>query len=111
MSTAPRVFVNDSTSPFEDTDASIEFERVLVVELQRRVLLLLLQHAVADDEGFDIAAHEAAEGVFRGAHDGLAAHVEAGVNQHRAAGALLECAEQLMKAGFVSRCTVCTRAE
>ena len=48
------------------------------------------QKAVADDQHLDLGAHEAAERVLRRADDRLAAHVEAGIDQHRAAGLRLE---------------------
>src|SRR5262245_50905362 len=66
--------------------ASVKLEGFLVVELELRVLPILAQEAVADGEALDFRSHEAAEGVARRAHDRLAAHVEAGVDQHRAAG-------------------------
>src|SRR5881397_3078308 len=75
-------------SPVED--ASVRLELVLVVDFERRVLLGLAQHAVADDEELDLVAHEATEGILGRADDGLAAHVEARVDQHAAAGLLLE---------------------
>src|SRR4051812_45380959 len=66
--------------------ALIELEGVFVVLLQRRVLSFLPQKAVADRERLDLRAHEAAERVLGRADDRLAAHVEAGVDDHRAAG-------------------------
>src|SRR5262245_49935019 len=47
----------------------VELEGVLVVELQGGVLVFLAQQAIADHQYFDLAAHEAAEGVFGRAHD------------------------------------------
>ena len=70
--------------------ASIELEGILVVPPESRVLIFLPQEAVADGQHLDLGAHEAAEGVLRRADDGLAAHVEAGVDEDRAAGAVLE---------------------
>ena len=75
--------------------ASVQLERALVVLLQRRVLLLLPQEAVADRERLDVGAHEAAERILGGADDRLAAHVEGGVHDDRAARLLLEPADQL----------------
>ena len=69
----------------------IEFELVLVVLPQGWVLIDLAQKTVSDREQIDVGAHEAAEGIFRCAHDRLAAHVETGVDQHRASGSGLEC--------------------
>src|SRR6187399_2619850 len=75
----------------------VELEGVLVVELERGVLVFLAQEAVADHQNLDLAAHEAAEGILRRADDRLAAHVERGVDQHRAAGARLEGLDQLVE--------------
>src|SRR5262245_30253251 len=73
---------------------AVELELVLVVLRQRRVLALLAQEAVAHREALDLGAHEAAERVLGRADDRLAAHVEAGVDDHRAAGLLLEALDQ-----------------
>src|SRR5262249_58835974 len=75
---------------------SIQLERVLVVELERRVLLILFKEAVADHEVFDFRAHKAAERVIRTADDGFSAYVETCIDQDRAAGERLETAEQRM---------------
>ncbi len=77
---------------------SIQFKLVLVVNLECRVLLVLAQHTIADDEQLDVVAHEAVEGVFRRAHDRLAADVEAGIDQHWAPGLGLETLDQGVKA-------------
>src|SRR5215510_12979769 len=79
-------------------DTLVRLELVLVVDLERRVLLGLAQHAVADDEQLDLVAHEAAEGVLGRADDRLAAHVEARVDQDAAAGLLLEARDQCVEA-------------
>src|SRR4051812_14376635 len=81
----------------------IQLELVLIVLLERGVLHFLAQEAVADGERLDLGAHEAAERVLRAADDRLAAHVEAGVDDHRTAGLLLELAEQLVetRVGFL----------
>src|SRR6185295_17324655 len=76
---------------------SVELELVLVALLQRRVLVLFPQEAVADGEPLDPGAHEAAERVLGRADDRLAAHVEAGVDDHGAAGPLLVGGNELMK--------------
>src|SRR5271165_4496737 len=68
--------------------SSIRRKRVLVVKLEIGVLRVLAQEAVAHGKPVDLGAHEAAEGVSRRKDDRLAAHVEAGVDQNRAAGAL-----------------------
>src|SRR4051794_27333616 len=77
---------------------SIELERGLVVLLQRRVLLFLPQEAVAHRQRLDLRAHEAAERILGGPYDRLAAHVEAGVDDHGAAGQVLELRDQLVVA-------------
>ena len=56
---------------------SIELEGVLVVDPERRVLVVLVEKAVAGHQHLDVGAHETAERVLRRAHDGLAAHIEA----------------------------------
>src|SRR6478735_1257021 len=76
---------------------SIEFEHVLVIKLERRRLVLLVEEAIADHQHLDIAAHKAAEGILRCAHDRLASDVEAGVDQNRTSGRSLERAQQRMK--------------
>src|SRR6266542_2804539 len=68
------------------SDCLIRIECIAVVEQQVLILLTLVQHAVADDKQVDFAAHEAAEGVLGRMGDRLAAHVEARIDQHRAAG-------------------------
>src|SRR5690606_20426593 len=50
---------------------SIQLEVLFVVELQGRVLFVLLQDAIPDDEQVHLRAHEAAEGVFRRVDDRL----------------------------------------
>jgi hypothetical protein len=69
-------------------------EGVLVVPLEGRILVLLAEEAVADDQHVDLGTHEAAEGVFGGADDRLAPDVEAGVHDHGTAGLRLEGADQ-----------------
>src|SRR6185503_5496217 len=76
---------------------SVELELVLVVQLQPGILALLLQEAVADREALDLGSHEAAERVLGRADDRLAAHVEAGVHDHRATGFVLEFIQQQIK--------------
>src|SRR5215813_8987236 len=80
-------------SPFAIRE-SVQLERVLVIELERRILRGLVEDAVADHERLDFRPHEAAERILDVADDRLAAHVEAGIDQHRTAGELLEAAEQ-----------------
>src|SRR5262245_57577824 len=72
----------------------IELELILVVELQRFGLPRLLEVAVADRERVDLRAHEAAEGVLGRADDRFAAHVEAGVDDHRTARQPLELRDE-----------------
>src|SRR6185295_16488685 len=76
---------------------SVELELVLVALLQSRVLVFLPQEAVADRQALDLGAHEAAERVLGRADDRLAAHVEAGVHDHRAAGLLLVGGNEVVK--------------
>src|SRR5437879_5552256 len=75
----------------------IQLEFVLIVLLERRVLRFLAQETVADRERLDLGAHEAAERVLRAADDRLAAHVEAGVDDHRAAGPVFELGYELVE--------------
>src|SRR5438034_5734158 len=81
----------------------IQLEFVLIVLLECRVLRFLAQEAIAHRERLDLGAHEAAERVLRAADDRLAAHVEAGVDDHRAAGLLLELGDEVVEArvGFL----------
>src|SRR5712691_2415558 len=73
---------------------SIRLERVLVVDPQRWVLVLLPGNAVAGDQEVDVGSHKAAERVFRGADNRLAPDIEARVYQNRTAGTRLERREQ-----------------
>ena len=57
-------------------------------------LVLLVEQIVAQDQVVHFGAHEALVGVFRGADDGLAPDVEAGVDDEAAAGQLLEGPDQ-----------------
>ena len=59
-------------------------------------LLLLPQDMPAEDEHVHIGHHKTAIRIFGRAYDWLAAHVEAGVDQHRATGLLVEACQQLM---------------
>jgi hypothetical protein len=56
----------------------------------------LQEKKVLEDEGVHLRAHEAAVGVVGCAHDGLAAHVEGGVDDEAVAGALLEGGDHLV---------------
>src|SRR6187402_752924 len=51
-------------------------------------LVLLHEDPLVDDEHVYVGPHEAAVRILRRADDGLAAHVEGGVDHHRAAGEL-----------------------
>src|SRR5215468_1733083 len=84
--------------PHAPTDCSIRLELVLVVDLERRVLLGLAQHAIADDEKLDLVAHETAESILGRADDRLAAHVEAGIDQDATTSLLLEARDQGVEA-------------
>ena len=55
--------------------------------------MLLAQVAIADREDIQFDTHEAPKGVFRRADDGLALHVEPGIDQDLAACLLLELGE------------------
>src|SRR5579859_1125948 len=81
----------------------IQLELMFIVLLERRVLRFLAQEAIADRERLDLGAHEAAERVLGAADDRLATHVEAGVDDDRAAGLLLELADQVVESriGFL----------
>src|SRR5262249_15227043 len=96
------IFRTDGSPRRSQTTALIglvELEGVLVVELEGRILVFLLEEAVADHQHLDLAAHEAAEGVLGRAYDRLAAHVERGVDHDRAPGLRLEGRDQVMKRG------------
>ena len=69
-------------------------EPILVVEFQGGILIFLAKETIADDENVDLAPHKAAECVLGRADDRLAAHIEAGIDQNRAAGQFLKAAEQ-----------------
>src|SRR5215510_16399040 len=77
---------------------SIRREGVAVVPPQRRQLLLLAQHAVADGEHVELGSHEAAESILWRAHDRLAAHVETGVDQDRTARHVAKPRQELVEA-------------
>src|SRR5437762_5709585 len=81
----------------------IQLELMFIVLFQRRVLRFLAEKTIADRERLDLGAHEAAESVLRAADNRLAAHVEAGVDDDRAARLLLELADQVVEArvGFL----------
>src|SRR5262245_53949712 len=74
---------------------SIKRELMLVVAREARALILFAQHAVADDQALDFCAHEAPERVLRRAYYRLTPHIEARVDQHRAARALLKGRKQV----------------
>src|SRR5262249_24258111 len=71
---------------------SVQFDRIVGLYLERGILIFLAQHAVPDHQHVDFSAHKAAERVFRGADNRLAADVEAGVHQDRTSGQLGEAA-------------------
>jgi len=72
---------------------------VLVFALHTGFLVFFAEEAVAYREGFDLSAHEAAECIFGKANNGLAADVEAGVDDDRAPCALFELRDQSVIAG------------
>src|SRR5215831_15714559 len=85
---------------FGPLNFSVRFECVLVVGLQIWVLLCFVQNAITGNEHFDFGAHKAAECVLWRANDGLAPHIETGVNEHGAAGQLLEMRQQRVISGI-----------
>src|SRR5258706_2019735 len=93
------VFLPSTWRPAALGLSSVRVEGILIVELERRILPRLVEEAVADDERLDLGTHEAAERVLGRADDRLAAHVEAGVDEHRAAGRRLERLEQAVETG------------
>src|SRR5688500_19477938 len=62
--------------------------------VRKRRLAILVENAVLEHQNVHFRPHETTIRVFRRADDRLAAHVERGVDQHRASGALLEFLEQ-----------------
>src|SRR5262245_41998517 len=79
-----------------DFKPSIRLELCLVILLQRRVLLLFDEIAVARCQYVDVRPHETAEGLLGGAYDRLATHVETGVDQYRAASQLMKSADEIV---------------
>src|SRR5215471_5739312 len=75
-------------------DGSIELEGIFVAPPEAFRLIVLPQETIPDGQDLDLRPHETAEGILRGAHDGLSAHVEARVHEDGAAGARLEGREQ-----------------
>src|SRR5207248_10543543 len=67
-------------------EALVKLERRAVVLLEGRVLFGFIEHTVADDQNIQLVTHEATEGIFRRTYDRLAAHVEAGIDEHGASG-------------------------
>src|ERR1051325_3112847 len=83
------------TLPF----GSIKLELLLPREVFRvsvPPLLRLEQQEVADDQGIHLGAHEAGDRLPGRADDGLATHVEGGIDQHRAAGQTFKGREQVV---------------
>jgi hypothetical protein len=78
----------------------IRFERVLVIDAQRRILVLIPRNAVAGNQKLNIGPHEAAERVFWGTDDQFASHIKAGIDQNRASGPRLENSKQCMLTRF-----------
>src|SRR5436190_9841420 len=69
-------------------------EVLRAVDLRQVLLRRATDDEVLEHEHVHLGAEEAAQRVLRRADDRLAAHVEARVDHHRAAGALLEAAHQ-----------------
>src|SRR5437899_2764784 len=74
----------------------IEFKGCLIALLERGVLIFLAQKTTTDGQGLDFGSHEAAKGILRRADNGLASHVEAGIDNHRAPRARAEPVDQLV---------------
>src|SRR4051812_18598769 len=72
------------------TITSIALEGCLVVLLERRILRILAQIAIAYRKDVQLSTHKTTKRVFRYADDGFATHVEAGVYEYRTAGVTLE---------------------
>lgn len=64
--------------------------------LESGILVFFSEEAIADRQGFNLGSHEAAEGVFRCADDRFAADIEAGIDDHRAAGRMFEGFNQIV---------------
>ncbi len=62
---------------------SIELDIIFVIQPQCGILLFLEQITIANNRSLDLGPHEAPECILGRAHDGLTAHVEAGVEQYR----------------------------
>src|SRR5262245_9566309 len=77
------------TLPFGSIKLKLRLPREVFRE-SVATLLRLQQQEVAHDEAIHLCAHEACERLRGRADDGLAAHVEGGVDQHRAARQTLE---------------------
>src|SRR5262245_52322792 len=73
---------------------SVQLELAPVVSAEGRVLVFLAQVAVPGRQHFDLRPHEAPQCLLRRAHDGLAADIEARVDEHWATRQLLEAGEQ-----------------
>jgi len=78
---------------------SVQFARVLAAVPKGRVLVYLLQKAIADRKRLDLRAHEAGEGFLGRAYYGPAPIIEAGIHQHGASRSVLERGGQRMIAG------------
>src|SRR4051794_40798164 len=76
---------------------SVGLEDIPVFRPESRILPCLVEHAVADHERLEVASHETAEGVLGRAHDGLAAHIEARVDEDGTTRARLERRQQRVK--------------
>src|SRR5262249_37931849 len=79
---------------------SVGIEGIAIVQHQIGTLPVFMQNAIADHQHVDLGAHQATEGILRGVRDRLAAHIETGVHQDRAAGLALEGGEEAMEAGI-----------
>src|SRR5207253_2666743 len=87
-------------------DPSVELELRKVrahVDFFRSDLLFLEQHEVLEHEHVHVGGKEAAISIRRRANDRLAAHVEARVDEHRAAGLLVELLDELAVAAVARR--------
>src|SRR5580692_8096947 len=68
-------FTEKRHKPWSLAAPSIGIERVAIIANESRILAVLIQNAVADDQHLDLGSHQAAEGVLGRAGDRLAAHV------------------------------------
>jgi len=81
---------------------SVQFKFVLVVQLERWILLVFFEKAVADHEGFDLRSHKTPKRAVDVADDRFAANVKTGVDQNGTSGEFLKATEQRGNTGGLS---------